>query len=97
MANPTDPVLNGKHDLASTRIAELEAEVHRQRAELAESRRLQELDRECLVAHIMQDFPKSEAEFLRLVRTGPSLKQVLRELMPEAYEARDHDSNPLSS
>lgn len=88
MATPTDPILNGKHDAASTRITELEAENARLRVELEDLRRVQQVDRTLLIARTMEDFPKSEEEFLRLVRTGPSLKQVLRELTPEPREGR---------
>ncbi len=86
MSNPTEPVLNGKHEATAARIAELEAENARLRTELAESRRLQELDRECLVAHIMDDLPKSEAEFLQLMGEGPTLKELLKELQFEDSE-----------
>jgi hypothetical protein len=86
MSNSNEPVLNGKQDLTTDRIAELEAENTRLRAELAESRRLQELDRECLIAHIMDDFPKSEAEFLQLMQDGPTLKELLKELQFEDSE-----------
>lgn len=86
MTNTTE--LNGKHDAASTRIAELEAENARLRDEMTELRRVQQLDRECWIAHLMDDFPKSEAEFLRVMREGPTLKEVLNKLdLEESEEA----------
>lgn len=81
--NPTE--LNGKHDV-SDRIAELEAENARLRSELAELRRVQTLDRDSLISRIMDDFPRSEAEFLQVMREGPTLKQVLEELDLEDAE-----------
>jgi hypothetical protein len=86
MSNPTEPVLNGKHDTPPTRIAELEAENLRLRHELAELKKVQELDRECLISHMMDDLPKSEAELLRLMREGPTLKEVLKENLFEEFE-----------
>jgi hypothetical protein len=90
MSNPNEATLNGMHDSASARIAELETENARLRGELAESRRVQQVDRAFLVARTMDDFPKSEEEFLRLVQEGPTLKEVLMELVPEA----DKDGRP---
>jgi len=75
MANKSEPVTN-----SADRVAELEAENTRLRTELAESRRLQELDRECLIAHMIDDLPPTEEEFLRQAREGPSFGELLVEL-----------------
>lgn len=86
MANPTE--LNGKYDFTTARIAELEAENARLREELTELRRIQQIDRAFLIAQTMEALPKSEEEFHRIVQAGPTLKQKLRELIPEGREGR---------
>ena len=80
MSNATEPVLNGKHDVGAARIAELEAENERLRADLANLTEVQSIDRQMLIAHMMDDLPKSEEEFLKLAREGPSFRELLDEL-----------------
>lgn len=88
MSNPAESDRNGARGVltlpaAEQRIAELEAEVIRLRGELAASRQQHAVDRALLVAHIVDDMPKTEEEFLRLVREGRSLRELLDELEHE--------------
>ena len=80
MSNATEPVLNGKHEVGASRIADLEAENERLRADLARLTEVQSIDRQMLIAHMMDDLPKSEEEFLKLAREGPSFRELLDEL-----------------
>ena len=80
MSNATEPVLNGKHDASALRIAELEAENERLRADLAKLTEVQSIDRQMLIAHMMDDLPKTEEEYLKLVREGPTFRELLEEL-----------------
>lgn len=79
MPNPTEPVLNGKHDAASTRIAELERLNDELRRELEKLQAAHLRDTALLDAYALRDLPRSEEEFLRLVQEGPSLKAFLKE------------------
>lgn len=80
MSNATEPVLNGKHDVGAARIAELEAENERLRADLANLTEVHSIDRQMLIAHMMDDLPKTEEEYVRLVREGPTFRELLEEL-----------------
>jgi hypothetical protein len=68
---------------AEVRVKELEQEIARLRVEFAELQRKYDIEHALLNARSEAQFPKSEEEFLRLVREGQTFGELLDELEKE--------------
>ncbi|MBX9584075.1 MAG: hypothetical protein K2X87_27565 [Gemmataceae bacterium] len=72
-----------------SRLQELERENARLRAELAEVRAKHQLDRDLLLDYMLEGMPRTEEEFHRAVREGPTFGQLLDELIPQYRPGAD--------
>jgi hypothetical protein len=80
MSNPTEPVLNGKHDAASSRIAELEAENSRLRDENARLHARAEINKTLSDAYLLQGLPRTPEEYREMVAEARPFRELLEEL-----------------
>lgn len=72
-----------------SRLQELERENARLRAELAEVRVKHQHDRDLLLDYMLEGMPRTEEEFHRAVREGPTFSQLLDELIPRYRPGAD--------
>lgn len=80
MSNATESVLNGKHDVSALRIAELEAENERLRAENQRLSQRVLADSAIRDAYFLQGLPRNQEEYREMVANARPFRELMAEL-----------------